>query len=229
MWARNTLRIGTSVDNLIVWRVGHLALRLNPRDWHSEASLTEDFPARLRARRKRQGTRTERMPQSIATVLINSRCSPSTSTHKVSRSCLKNVAQSPHRDEHHRHCLVCSITCDFGRAVRSHPVCHPRNALHDMCFSTFRLRFSASVTWKRCTCCTTVVAQPRSDAFDATGSMFSRRRESACDATCGKLEMCRARVIILSSFVTSDAQHICNSVHVARGSCCCTRSRPNAN
>ena len=37
----------------------------------------------------------------IATVLINSRCPPSISTQKVSRSCLKNVAQSPHRDEHH--------------------------------------------------------------------------------------------------------------------------------
>ena len=176
-------------------RMSHGCSCCRPLPRPSEANLT----ARLRARRKRQGTRTERMPQSIATVLINSRCSPSTSTQKVSRSCLEDVAQSPHRDEHHRHCLVCSITCDFGRAVRSHPVCHPRNALHDMCFSTFRLPFSASVTWKRCTCCTTVASQPRSDAFDATGSMFSRR-DSASNDTCGELEICRALLIILSFF-----------------------------
>ena len=167
--------IGTSVDNLIVWRAGHLALRLNPRDWHREANLTEDFPVRLRARRKRQDPRNERLLQSIATVLINSRCSRS--TQKVSRSCLKNVAQSRHPDEHHRHCLVCSIPCDRSRAACSDPVCHPRNALHEMCFQRSD-PFSASATWKRCTCCTTVVAQPRSDAFDATGSMFSRRRDS---------------------------------------------------
>ena len=132
--ARKTLRIGTSVDNLIVCQAGHLALRLNPRDWHREANLTEDFPVRLRARRKRQDPRTERLLQSIATVLINSRCSSSISTQMVSRSCLKNVALSPHRDEHQRHCLVCSIPCDRSRAVRSDPVCHPRNALHEMCF-----------------------------------------------------------------------------------------------
>ena len=29
-----TLRIGTGVDNLVVSRAEHLALRLNPRDWH---------------------------------------------------------------------------------------------------------------------------------------------------------------------------------------------------
>ena len=38
---------------------------------------------------------------------------------------------------------------------------------------------SASATWKRCTSDTTVVSQRRSDAFDATISMFSRRRDSA--------------------------------------------------
>ena len=134
MWARNTLRIGTSVDNLIVWRAGHLALRLNPPDWHREANLTQDFPVRLRARQKRQDPRNERLLQSIATVLIKSRCSPSIRTQKVSRSCLTNVALSPHRDEHQRHCLVCSISCDRSRAACSDPVCHPRNALHEMCF-----------------------------------------------------------------------------------------------
>ena len=52
-----------------------------------EAKLTQDFPVRLRARRKRQDPRNERLLQSIATVLINSRC-----TQKVSRSCLNYVA-----------------------------------------------------------------------------------------------------------------------------------------
>ena len=80
-----TLRIGTGVDNLVVSRAGHLALPLNPRDWHREANLVEDIPVRLRARRKRQYPRTERLLQSIATVLINSRCSPSTSVQKVSK------------------------------------------------------------------------------------------------------------------------------------------------
>ena len=88
-----TLMIGTGVDNLVVSRAGHLALRLNPRDWHREVNLTEDIPVRLRARLQRQDPRTERLLQLIATVLIGSRCSPSTSPHKVSRSCLKNVAQ----------------------------------------------------------------------------------------------------------------------------------------
>ena len=31
-----TLRIGTGVDNSVVNRAGHLALRLNPQDWHRE-------------------------------------------------------------------------------------------------------------------------------------------------------------------------------------------------
>ena len=35
-----TLRIGTGVDDLVVSRAGHLALRLNPQDWHREANLT---------------------------------------------------------------------------------------------------------------------------------------------------------------------------------------------
>ena len=101
-----TLRIGTGVDNLVVSRAGHLALRLNPQDWHRETNLIEDIPVRLRARRKRQDPRTERLLQSTATVLINSRCSPSASAQKVSGLCLKNVAQPPHRDEHPRHCFV---------------------------------------------------------------------------------------------------------------------------
>ena len=53
-----TLRIGTGVDHLVVSRAGHLALRLNPQDWHREANLIEDIPVRLRARRKRQDPRT---------------------------------------------------------------------------------------------------------------------------------------------------------------------------
>ena len=52
-----TLRIGIGVDNLVVSRAGHLALRLNQGDWHREASLIEDIPVRLRARRKRQDPR----------------------------------------------------------------------------------------------------------------------------------------------------------------------------
>ena len=51
-----TLRIGTGVDDLVVSRAGHLALRLNPQDWHTEANLIEDIPARLRARRRRRRT-----------------------------------------------------------------------------------------------------------------------------------------------------------------------------
>ena len=88
------------------------------------------------------------------------------------------------------------------------------------CVFNVETPFSVSATWKRCTCCTTVASQTRSDAFDAIGSMFSRRNDSACDATCGKLEICRARAIILSPLITSYAQHICFSIHVARGSCC---------
>ena len=66
--------------------------------------------------------------------MINSRCSPSISTQKVFRSCMKNVALSPHRDEHHRRCFVCSIPCDRSRAACSDAVRHPRNAMHEMCF-----------------------------------------------------------------------------------------------
>ena len=60
-----TLRIGTGVDDLVVSRAGHLALRLNPQDWHREANLIEDIPVRLRARRKRQDPRTEKLLQAI--------------------------------------------------------------------------------------------------------------------------------------------------------------------
>ena len=34
-----TLRIGTGVDKLIVSGVGHLALQLNPRNWHREVNV----------------------------------------------------------------------------------------------------------------------------------------------------------------------------------------------
>ena len=106
-------------------RAGHLALQLNPRDRHREANVTEDIPARLRARRKRQDPRTESLLRSIATVSINSRCSPSTCVQKVSGSCLKNVAQLPHRDEHQRHCFVCSVPSNRSCvACFFDPVCH---------------------------------------------------------------------------------------------------------
>ena len=62
-----TLRIGIGVDDLVVSRAGHLALRLNPQDWHREANLIEDIPVRLRARRKRQDPRTEKLLESVAT------------------------------------------------------------------------------------------------------------------------------------------------------------------
>ena len=105
-------------------RAGHLALRLNPQDWHREANLIEDIPVRLRARRKRQDPRTEKLLQSIATVLINSRCLSAASVQKASRSFLKNVAQLPHHDEHPRHCFVCSVPSDGCCVACSHPVCH---------------------------------------------------------------------------------------------------------
>ena len=43
---------------------------------------------------------------------------------------------------------------------------------------------------------------------------------SARDAACGILENCSTCAITLSSCLTSDAQHVCSSVYVARGSCC---------
>ena len=51
-----TLRIGTGVDDLVVSRAGHLALRLNPQGWHRQANLIEDIPVRLRVRRKKTGS-----------------------------------------------------------------------------------------------------------------------------------------------------------------------------
>ena len=68
-----------------------------------------DIPVRLRVRRKRQDPRTEKLLQSIATILINSRCLSAASVQKSSKSCLKNVAQFPHHDGHPRHCSVCSV------------------------------------------------------------------------------------------------------------------------
>ena len=38
-----TLRIGTGVDDLVVSRAGHLALRLNPQDWHREGELDRGY------------------------------------------------------------------------------------------------------------------------------------------------------------------------------------------
>ena len=43
---------------------------------------------------------------------------------RVSGSCLKNVAQLPHHDEHPRHCFVCSVPSDRCCVACSHPVCH---------------------------------------------------------------------------------------------------------
>ena len=43
---------------------------------------------------------------------------------KASRSCLKNVPQLPHHDEHPRHCFVCSVPSDRCCVACSHPVCH---------------------------------------------------------------------------------------------------------
>ena len=79
---------------------------------------------RLRARRKRQDPRTEKLLQSIATVLINSRCLSAASVQKASGSCLKNVAQLSHRDEHPRYCLICSVPSDRCCVACFHPVCH---------------------------------------------------------------------------------------------------------
>ena len=125
-----TLRIGTSVDNLIVSRAEHLALRLSPRDWRREANVIEDIPVRLRARRKRQDEpRTESLLRSIATVLINSLCSPLTGAQNVSRSCLKNVAQLPNRDEHQRHFFACSFPCDRSCVACFQTVC--RDCSHE--------------------------------------------------------------------------------------------------
>ena len=90
-----TLRIGTGVDDLVVSRAGHLALRLNPQDWHREANLIEDIPVRLRASRKRQDPRTEKLLQSIATVLINSRCLSAARVQKSSSSLPRLLQQDP--------------------------------------------------------------------------------------------------------------------------------------
>ena len=114
-----TLRIGTGVDDLVVSRAGHLALRLNPQDWHREANLIEGAsPCEA------EEPRTEKLLQSIATVLINSRGLSEASVQKASRPCLKNVAQLPHHDEHPRHCFVCSVPSDQCCVACSHPVCH---------------------------------------------------------------------------------------------------------
>ena len=50
-----TLRIGTGVDDLVVSRAGHLALRLNPQDWHREANLIEDISSASPCKAKETG------------------------------------------------------------------------------------------------------------------------------------------------------------------------------
>ena len=55
---------------------------------------------------------------------MNARCPPSASAQKASGTCLKIVAQSPHQDEHPRHCFVCSVLSDRCCVACCHPVCH---------------------------------------------------------------------------------------------------------
>ena len=126
---------GKTIQGKPDYKARLVALRLNPQDWHREANLIEDIPVRLRVRRKRHDPRTEKLLQSIATVLINSQCL-SASVQKSSRSCLKNVAQLPHHDEHPRHCSVCFVPSDRCCVACSHPVCH------DCSHKTLCTRFS---------------------------------------------------------------------------------------
>ena len=87
----------------------------------------------------------------------------------------------------------------------------------------FRNNFSTSATWKRCARDTIIASQRRSHASDATIPEFSRRRDGARDATCGKCEICRVRAFIsLSPCARSHVQrvkHTCSIIHVAHGSC----------
>ena len=69
-----TIRLGTGVDDLVVKRAGHLALRLNPQDRHREMNLIEDIPVRLRARRKRQDPSDREIAPINCDSFINSRC-----------------------------------------------------------------------------------------------------------------------------------------------------------
>ena len=62
--------------------------------------------------------------RSIATVLINSRGGSSTCAQRVSRSRQKKVEQLPHRDEHPRHCTVCSVRCSRSCVECLDPVFH---------------------------------------------------------------------------------------------------------
>ena len=52
-----TLKIGTGVENLIVSRAGHLALQLNPRNWHREVNVVMDIPACLQTDRQTETDR----------------------------------------------------------------------------------------------------------------------------------------------------------------------------
>ena len=52
------------------------------------------------------------------------------------------------------------------------------------------------------------------------GNVAPETPQCARDAACGKLENCSTCAIILTSCLTSDAQHVCSSIHVARGFCC---------
>ena len=104
-----TLRIGTGCEQS--WTPGATI---------ESARLIEDIPVRLRARRKRQDPRTQKLLQSIATVLVNSRSLSAASVQKASRSCLKNVAQLPTPTS----LFVCSVSSDRCCVACSHPVCH---------------------------------------------------------------------------------------------------------
>ena len=48
------------MENLVVSLAGHLALRLNAQEWHREANVVLNVPARLCAREKKRDTRTEK-------------------------------------------------------------------------------------------------------------------------------------------------------------------------
>ena len=124
---------------------------------------------RLRARRKRQDPRTEKLLQSIATVLINSRCLSAASVRKASRSCLKNVAQLPHHNKHPRHCFVCSVPSDRCCVACSHPVCH------DCSHKTFCMRCGFNVYDKN-SCSNVSSSLVESDCVPAEINLSRRSR-----------------------------------------------------
>ena len=133
------LRIGTAAENLIASRAGHVALQLNPQNWHIEVNVVSDIPARLRERRKTQDPRTESLLQfawrsiDLCKELLKrfgaKSAEPSVSFSErtlaaLSGSRRKNVEQLPHRDEHPRHCTVCLVLCNRSYVARLDPFYH---------------------------------------------------------------------------------------------------------